>query len=44
MDPKDAEKIRFQSAAWYATESKKAREEFIRMANEVMKAAGLSIN
>jgi hypothetical protein len=44
MDPKDAEKIiRFLSAAWYATESKEAREEFHRLANEVRKAAGLPV-
>ncbi len=44
MDPKDAEKIiRFLSAAWYATESKEAREEFHRLANEVRKAAGIPV-
>jgi len=42
MDPKDAEKIiRFLSAAWFATESKEAREEFNRLANEIRKAAGM---
>ena len=43
MKPEDAEKIiRFLSAAWFATESKEARDEFHRLANEIRKAAGIS--
>lgn len=40
----DAEKIiRFLSAGWFATESQEARNEFKRLADEVRKAAGITI-
>lgn len=45
LTQEDAEKIiRFLSAAWFASESSEARNEFHRLANEVRKAAGLPIN
>ncbi|WP_036644865.1 DUF1906 domain-containing protein [Paenibacillus sp. oral taxon 786] len=44
MKPEDAEKIiAFLGAAWKATESKEARDEFHRLANEVRKAAGIPV-
>ncbi|EJL38959.1 Protein of unknown function (DUF1906) [Brevibacillus sp. CF112] len=44
MKPEDAQKIiAFLGAGWQATESKEARDEFHRLANEVRKAAGIPI-
>ncbi len=44
LKPEDAEKIiAFLGAGWKATESKEARDEFHRLANEVRKAAGIPI-
>lgn len=44
MKPEDAEKIiAFLGAGWKATESKEARDEFHRLANEVRKVAGIPI-
>ncbi|WP_372814901.1 N-acetylmuramoyl-L-alanine amidase [Paenibacillus sp.] len=44
LSPEDANKIiRFLSAAYYCTESKEARREFNRLANELRKASGQPI-
>ncbi|EES74612.1 N-acetylmuramoyl-L-alanine amidase [Paenibacillus sp. oral taxon 786 str. D14] len=44
LKPEDAEKIiAFLGAGYKATESKEARDEFHRLANEVRKAAGLPV-
>ncbi|MFB6366234.1 N-acetylmuramoyl-L-alanine amidase [Paenibacillus elgii] len=41
LSPEDANKmIRFLSAAYFCTDSEKAREEFNRLANVLRKASG----